>query len=100
MPSYADNFANWAVQTNAMYQYAIWTALSSKGIGASLQHYNPLVDQITAQTFDIPASWKLVAQMPFGDIEEQAGEKEIHPTDQRFIIKNNKFKLINKVYFN
>lgn len=87
MPSYADNFANWAVQTNAMYQYAIWTALSSKGIGASLQHYNPLVDQITAQTFDIPASWKLVAQMPFGDIEEQAGEKEIHPTDQRFIIK-------------
>ena len=96
MPSYADNFANWAVQTNAMYQYAIWTALSSKGIGASLQHYNPLVDQITAQTFDIPASWKLVAQMPFGDIEEQAGEKEIHPTDQRFIIKNNKFKLINK----
>ena len=67
MPSYADNFANWAVQTNAMYQYAIWTALSSKGIGASLQHYNP--------------------QMPFGDIEEQAGEKEIHPTDQRFIIK-------------
>ncbi len=87
MPSYADNFANWAVQTNAMHQYAIWTALSSKGIGASLQHYNPLVDQVTTQTFDIPASWKLVAQMPFGDIEEQAGEKEIHPTDQRFIIK-------------
>ena len=46
MPSYADNFANWAVQTNAMHQYAIWTALSSKGIGASLQHYNPLVDQL------------------------------------------------------
>ena len=68
MPSYADNFANWAVQTNAMHQYAIWTALSSKGIGASLQHYNPLVDQVTTQTFDIPASWKLVAQMPFGDI--------------------------------
>lgn len=87
MPSYADNFANWAVQTNAMHQYAIWTALSSKGIGASLQHYNPLVDQVTTQTFDIPASWKLVAQMPFGDIEEQDGEKEIHPTDQRFIIK-------------
>lgn len=76
------------------------TALSSKGIGASLQHYNPLVDQVTTQTFDIPASWKLVAQMPFGDIEEQAGEKEIHPTDQRFIIKNNKFKLINEVHYN
>ena len=99
MPSYADNFANWAVQTNAMHQYAIWTALSSKGIGASLQHYNPLVDQVTTQTFDIPASWKLVAQMPFGDIEEQAGEKEIYPTNQRFIIKNNKFKFINEAHY-
>ena len=48
MPNYADNFANWSVQTNAMHQFAIWTALSSK-IGASLQHYNPLVDQITTQ---------------------------------------------------
>lgn len=87
MPNYADNFANWSVQTNAMHQFAIWTALSSKGIGASLQHYNPLVDQITTQSFDIPASWKLVAQMPFGDIRKQAGEKEIQPTDNRFIVK-------------
>ena len=71
-----DNFANWSVQTNAMHQFAIWTALSSKGIGASLQHYNPLVDQITTQEFDIPASWKLVAQMPFGDIREKVGEKK------------------------
>lgn len=75
------------------------TALSSKGIGASLQHYNPLVDRVTTQTFDIPASWKLVAQMPFGDIEEQAGEKEIYPTNQRFIIKNNKFKFINEAHY-
>ncbi|PNZ29870.1 nitroreductase [Staphylococcus petrasii] len=87
MPSYADNFANWSVQTNAMHQFAIWTALSSKGIGASLQHYNPLVDQITVQEFDIPASWKLVAQMPFGDIREEAADKEIQPTDNRFIVK-------------
>lgn len=87
MPNYADNFANWSVQTNAMHQYAIWTALSSKGIGASLQHYNPLVDQITTQEFDIPASWKLVAQMPFGDIRENVADKEIQPTDNRFIVK-------------
>lgn len=76
MPNYADNFANWSVQTNAMHQFAIWTALSSKGIGASLQHYNPLVDQITTQEFDIPASWKLVAQMPFGDIREKLVKKK------------------------
>lgn len=87
MPNYADNFANWSIQTNAMHQFAVWTALSSKGIGASLQHYNPLVDQITTQEFDIPASWKLVAQMPFGDIREKAGEKEIQPTNNRLIVK-------------
>ena len=41
------------------------------------------------QEFDIPASWKLVAQMPFGDIREKAGEKEIQPTNNRLIVKNN-----------
>ena len=35
MPSYAENFAIWSTQANAMHQFAIWTALSTKGIGAS-----------------------------------------------------------------
>ena len=87
MPNYADYFESWSVQANAMHQFAIWTALSSKGIGASLQHYNPLVDEVTAREFDIPSSWKLIAQMPFGDIREQAGEKEIQPTEDRIIIR-------------
>ncbi len=47
MPNYYDNFAIWSTQTNAMHQFAIWTALATKGIGASLQHYNPLVDEMT-----------------------------------------------------
>ncbi len=42
MPNYYDNFAIWSTQTNAMHQFAKWTALATKGIGASLQHYNPL----------------------------------------------------------
>ncbi len=36
------------LKTNAMHQFAIWTALATKGIGASLQHYNPLVDETTS----------------------------------------------------
>ena len=70
------------------------TALATKGIGASLQHYNPIVDESTASQFDIPNTWKLIAQMPFGDVRESANEKEIKPVEDRFIIKNN---LINCV---
>lgn len=87
MPNYYDNFAIWSTQTNAMHQFAIWTALATKGIGASLQHYNPLVDEMTSNEFNIPKSWKLIAQMPFGDIREAAGEKTFNPVEDRFVIK-------------
>lgn len=87
MPNYAENFAIWSNQTNAMHQFAIWTALSTEGIGASLQHYNPLVDVAVAEAFDIPTTWKLVAQMPFGNIREDAGEKTFHDVSERFLVR-------------
>lgn len=87
MPNFYENFEIWSNQANAMHQYAIWTALATKGIGASLQHYNPIVDESTASQFDIPNTWKLIAQMPFGDVRENANEKEIKPLEDRFIIK-------------
>lgn len=68
-PSYAATFPTYSEQSSGMVQYAVWTALSAAGIGASLQHYNPLPDADLAAKFDIPASWKLSAQMPFGSIE-------------------------------
>lgn len=87
IPNFYDNFEIWSNQTNAMHQYAIWTALATKGIGASLQHYNPIVDEATANEFNIPKTWKLVAQMPFGNVREEAGEKDIKPVEPRFLIK-------------
>lgn len=72
---YADNFPVWSEHSTAIAQFAVWTALSEQGIGASLQHYNPIVDQEVAQTFDVPASWKLRAQLVLGSIEAPAGEK-------------------------
>ena len=87
MPNYAENFAIWSSQTNAMHQFAIWTALSTEGIGASLQHYNPLVDAAVTETFDIPKTWKLMAQMPFGNIREEAGDKAFNSIEDRFLIK-------------
>ena len=87
MPNYAENFAIWSSQTNAMHQFAIWTALSTEGVGASLQHYNPLVDAAVTEAFETPNTWKLVAQMPFGNIREEAGDKEFHDVSKRFLIR-------------
>lgn len=82
-PSYADNFPVWSHHTSAMHQLVIWTALEAEGLGASLQHYNPLIDQKVAAEWNIPASWKLIAQMPFGKPTVQPGEKEFKPLEDR-----------------
>lgn len=80
---YADRFPVWAQQTSAMHQYAMWTELRTLNVGANLQHYNPLVDEDAAKAFAIPDSWELVAQMPFGNIVELAGEKTYQPVSER-----------------
>jgi uncharacterized protein len=74
-PLYADKFPVWAEQAVGILQFIVWTALAQENIGASLQHYNPLIDEQVAETFQIPKNWKLTAQMPFGDILQPAGEK-------------------------
>lgn len=82
---YADNFPIWSEQSSGMAQFAVWTALSEAGIGASLQHYNPVVDEAVAKTWNIPASWTLRAQMPFGSNEAEFGEKSYMDDAQRFL---------------
>ncbi|MBA8838775.1 nitroreductase family protein [Ochrobactrum sp. RH2CCR150] len=81
---YADNFPVWSEQSGGMAQHSVWTALSDAGIGASLQHYNPLIDAEVAKTWDIPSSWKLRAQMPFGSNEQPFGEKAFMDDSDRF----------------
>lgn len=80
---YADNFPVWSEQASGILQYVVWTALSDEGVGASLQHYNPLIDEAVAAEFGIPASWKLRAQLPFGKPTAPAGEKQFAPLDSR-----------------
>lgn len=80
---YADNFLVWSEQASGILQYVVWTALSDEGVGASLQHYNPLIDEAVAAEFGIPASWKLRAQLPFGKPTAPAGEKQFAPLDSR-----------------
>jgi predicted oxidoreductase (fatty acid repression mutant protein) len=80
---YAENFPIWSNQSSGILQFVVWTALVEEGLGASLQHYNPLIDEEVRSTWNLPKEWKLIAQMPFGKPTAQPGEKEFHPLDQR-----------------
>jgi len=82
-PTYADNFPIWSQQTSGMHQLAIWTMLEELGFGVNLQHYNPLIDESVAKEWNIPASWKLIAQMPFGMPIGGPGEKDFKPLEDR-----------------
>ncbi len=85
-PLYADNFPIWSEHSTAIAQYAVWVALSQAGVGASLQHYNPLPDAAVAAKWNVPASWKLRAQMPFGSNEAGFAEKTFIDDATRFIV--------------
>lgn len=82
--AYAANFPIWADHANAMTQYAIWTTLAAAGVGANLQHYNPVIDAEVAKTWQIPANWTLRAQLVFGGIAAEAAEKSFNPIETRF----------------
>lgn len=84
---YADNFPIWAQQANGMLQIAVWAGLEEVGVGANIQHYNPVIDEAVAKLFDVPESWRLIAQMPFGGIAAPAGEKEGEDISQRVVVK-------------
>lgn len=58
-----------------MHQFAAWTALEAEGLGANLQHYNPLPDQKASEIWGIPLEWSLKAQLVFGGLQEGAREK-------------------------
>jgi uncharacterized protein len=82
-PSYASHFGMWASQSDAMLQFAIWTALEAEGLGANLQHYNPIIDEKVAKEWNLPSAWKLNAQLVFGGSTEAPADKSFMPLEQR-----------------
>lgn len=80
---YKDNFPIWSQQTSGMHQFVIWTALEIEGFGASLQHYNELIENDVKKEWSIPENWKLIGQMPFGKPTANPPEKEFSPLEQR-----------------
>ncbi|MBF5007678.1 nitroreductase family protein [Diaphorobacter caeni] len=81
---YADKFPMFSEHSAGMAQFAVWTALAEAGIGASLQHYSPVIDAEVTRTWELPASWALRAQMPFGSNEAPFGEKAFIADETRF----------------
>lgn len=87
-PAYANNFSTFASHGNANVQINLWNAFAELGIGANLQHYNPLIDEEVARTWGIPAGWKLVAQLVFGAPLAYPEAKEKVPAEERVRIYN------------
>jgi predicted oxidoreductase (fatty acid repression mutant protein) len=85
-PLYKDNFPLWAEQANGMLQLYVWTALEIEGLGLSLQHYNPLIDEEVKAKWNLPESWRLIGQMPFGNKMDAPGEKTFMPLEERLLI--------------
>ena len=80
---FAHNFPIWSEHTAAMHQFTVWVALAEEGLGASLQHYHPLIDDAVRKEWNIPDNWKLTAQMPFGKPLSAPEEKEHMEMDKR-----------------
>ena len=66
-----------------MLQFALWCLFAEHNIGASLQHYSPLVDAFVQKEWLISPEWQLIAQMPFGNITATPDEKDFLPLAER-----------------
>lgn len=82
-PLYAKNMKIWVQQANGMLQFMVWQVLAENNIGASLQHYNEIIEKDLSSMYNIPKNWKLIAQMPFGSIEKEPAEKTFLPLENR-----------------
>lgn len=85
-PLYKANFLKWAIEQNGMLQGNIWVGLSEMGIGASLQHYNELIEEQVKTAFNIDKSWTLQAQMPFGNIVTRPDVKPKKSLSERMVV--------------
>lgn len=83
MELYADKFPVWSDQASGILQFVVWTSLEIEGLGGSLQHYNPLIDDEVKEKWGISSNWELKAQMPFGKPAADAGEKDFQPLEER-----------------
>lgn len=85
-PLYKDNFPVWSLESSGMLQSNVWMMLQAVGFGVNLQHYNPLIDEQVRKTWNVPANWKLIAEMPFGKPLGEPDPKTFLPIEDRLRI--------------
>lgn len=88
-PKYKHNCIPWVEQSNGMLQHTIWMALEQVGLGASLQHYNEVIEEDIKKEWKIKESWRLIAQMPFGKVLSLPSDKKFTNIDERVIVMKN-----------
>lgn len=86
LPSMAEKFTQWSEHSSGIAQILTWIGLESVGFGASLQHYNPLIDEAVRKEWSINEDWKLIAQMPFGLPAGEPGEKTHVKLEERLVV--------------
>ncbi|KAH7408722.1 Nitroreductase-like protein [Phaeosphaeria sp. MPI-PUGE-AT-0046c] len=70
-------FPNVQDHASGMLQFVVWTALAAEGLGTNLQHYQPHIDPWVREKYNVPETWKLEAQLVFGEMVDGPGpEKE------------------------
>ncbi len=53
----------------------------------NIQHYNPIIDDAIKKEFQVPDSWVLVAQMPFGEAVADPKPIEKLPVGERVWVR-------------
>lgn len=86
IPRYAPQFEEWSSQDIAMLQYGIWLGLTDLGLGANLQHYNPVVNNMIQEDYCKHPTWRHVGQMVFGNIVQDVSEKQFVPISEKIEI--------------
>lgn len=91
IPGNAERRSVYKNHESANAQLTAWLALTELGLGANLQHFNigyeQGFDRAIRELLDLPESWELVAEMPFGSIEAPAAEKEVIAAEEQVILK-------------
>ena len=82
-PTYANAFDMFAAHGLGILQGNVWNAFAVRGMGANLQHYNPLIDEAVRERWQLPETWRLVSQMVFGTPVTLPEPKEKIPGNQR-----------------
>jgi hypothetical protein len=84
-PMIAGMVPEWSHHSTGLHQFTVWTAFVAEGLGANLQHYNfsPDFTKEVRETWKLPETWQLRAQLVFGTPIGGPNERTYLPLEDR-----------------